>query len=220
MRLVVAFLVVAGCKDGPPRPNRELRGSETCLAELRSLDVRFDASPAKRGIATPVRMWVPIHGLRFTYDRQPRQSIVLDCELAVAVARMAGVLSDAGVVEVIDSGAYHYRCTAPATDPPRCSGSQLSSHAFGLGFDIRELVAADGARYSFLRDWVIDPPSARTCEVTAIGVKNSFLHRVVCDLFRARLFTTYLTPNYDRYHRDHLHLDVAEPRVELDHERW
>jgi hypothetical protein len=70
-----------------------------------------------------------------------------------------------------------------------------SEHARANAVDIAGFVLADGRRISVARDWSDGGPRER------------FLHDVrdgACELF-----ATVLSPDYNRAHRDHLHLDQA-----------
>lgn len=68
-----------------------------------------------------------------------------------------------------------------------------SQHARANALDIAGFVLADGSRMTIAGDW------------SDTGAKGTFLRRVrngAC-----RLFATTLSPDYNRAHRDHLHLD-------------
>lgn len=74
--------------------------------------------------------------------------------------------------------------------------AQLSEHATGGAIDIAGFVLEGGRRVTLLRDWNSDDPATR-----------AFLREArdgACDLF-----ATTLSPDYNRAHADHFHLDVA-----------
>ncbi|MCW5773725.1 MAG: extensin family protein [Rhodospirillaceae bacterium] len=76
---------------------------------------------------------------------------------------------------------------------------RLSEHAFANAVDIGGFKFADGREVAFLKNW-------RTP-----GAPTKFLHEAstsACDIFN-----TTLTPDYDRYHRNHIHID-ASPKKE------
>lgn len=75
------------------------------------------------------------------------------------------------------------------------SSGDWSEHATGNAIDIAAFTLADGREISVLRDW----PDA--------GAKGQFL-RHARDLACARFGIT-LSPEYNRAHRDHLHLDMG-----------
>ena len=73
---------------------------------------------------------------------------------------------------------------------------EFSQHASANAVDIAAVRLADGRRVSVVRDWNADGP------------ERDFLREVrdgACDLF-----ATVLSPDYNRAHADHLHLDQAD----------
>lgn len=79
------------------------------------------------------------------------------------------------------------------------SAADFSEHATADAIDISAFVLADGRQVSVLNDW---DGKARDAE---------FLRAVrdgACDLF-----STVLSPDYNKAHRDHFHLDQAERRA-------
>ena len=71
-----------------------------------------------------------------------------------------------------------------------------SEHATANAVDIAGFTLADGTRISVARDWA------------AQGARGRFLDEVrdgACDLF-----ATVLSPDYNRAHQDHLHLDQGD----------
>ena len=74
-------------------------------------------------------------------------------------------------------------------------GGRLSEHATGRAIDFAGIELADGRVISVKRDW------------RAGGANGAFLH----DLARAscKRFNVVLTPNHDRLHQDHIHLDIG-----------
>src|SRR5262245_28475130 len=95
-------------------------GSDACLSQLTSLGVDFTIAAPLEGVATPVTVKPPIHGMRYRYEPNtaPRTSFTMDCPLAVALVHGADVLAAAGVVEVADLGVYNYRCIDQTVSPP------------------------------------------------------------------------------------------------------
>jgi hypothetical protein len=74
-------------------------------------------------------------------------------------------------------------------------GARLSEHGYANAIDVSGFTMVDGQTVSVKRDWNGNPRD------------QAFLrdvHQGSC-----RFFTTVLSPNYDRNHRDHFHLDLA-----------
>ncbi len=80
------------------------------------------------------------------------------------------------------------------------AGNKLSEHAQANAVDIAGFVLADGRRITIANDWN-GPDAAR----------RAFLRQVrdaAC-----RRFVTVLSPDYNAYHRDHLHFDMGNGRL-------
>jgi hypothetical protein len=73
---------------------------------------------------------------------------------------------------------------------------QWSEHARANALDVSGFRLADGRKVSVLGDWNDGGPEGRFLRAVRDGA---------CDLF-----ATTLSPDYNRAHRDHLHLDQAE----------
>jgi hypothetical protein len=76
------------------------------------------------------------------------------------------------------------------------SAGDFSEHATADAIDVAAYILADGRRIGIVGDWA------------GRGDRSAFLHDVrdgACGLF-----STVLSPDYNRAHRDHLHLDQAE----------
>jgi hypothetical protein len=73
-----------------------------------------------------------------------------------------------------------------------------SEHSTGNALDIAAFVLEDGSRVSLINDWRSEPD----------GPRSAFLRDArdgACDLF-----ATTLSPDYNRAHADHFHVDQAE----------
>jgi hypothetical protein len=74
-------------------------------------------------------------------------------------------------------------------------GSRMSEHSTANAIDISAFILADGTRISLINDW------------TENDVRREFL-RAVRD-GACGPFSTVLSPDHDRAHADHFHLDMA-----------
>lgn len=75
-------------------------------------------------------------------------------------------------------------------------GAKMSEHSYGNGLDIGGFILVDGREVSVLKDWRGGPVEAQ-----------AFLREVhagACGMFK-----TVLGPGSDRFHENHLHLDLA-----------
>jgi hypothetical protein len=101
-------------------------------------------------------------------------------------------------VPVVDLKAGSYSCR-PRNNQ---SGAKLSEHSFGNALDVMGFVLADGREVSIVKGWKGDPAEQEFLREAFVGA--------------CRYFTTVLAPGSDRFHYDHLHLDLArhDPRGE------
>lgn len=94
------------------------------------------------------------------------------------------------VTEVLTFGTYACR----SRDNIR--GAKLSEHAFANAFDVAGFRLADGRTIRVKTDWNGSDPS-----------NAAFLREAQATA--CRYFTTVLAPGSDRYHSDHIHIDLA-----------
>jgi hypothetical protein len=156
------------------------------------------------GVATPLRLTGPIHGIRF---RTPgRRSVygVLDCRLVLAFEALASVLERHGVAAVRIDNMYRPKARLPGS-------RKRSQHGYGLAADVPVLELAGGQELVVERDWdgeLGSPPCGPGSAPAAPSEATIKLRNIVCDIRAAGIFHHMLTPNFNRAHRDHLHLDI------------
>jgi hypothetical protein len=169
-----------------------------CLAALADLGVQAEPAtidPAEEEcvVEQPVRL------RRIANDRQTlefAETPILACGFAIVLTRWLAEIA-------IPMALYHlgrpaakvlvgpgYACR-PRNQQP---GAELSVHAFGIALDIRGFELTDGEQ-------ILIAPEDRT------GPERAFLDGLRTSA--CGYFTTVLGPGSDRYHRDHLHVDLA-----------
>ena len=92
------------------------------------------------------------------------------------------------VIRVVHLGSYNCR--------PIAGGGGWSEHATANALDISAFILADGTRISLIADWNGD------------AARAAFLRDVrdgACELY-----STVLSPDYNRAHADHFHFDMAD----------
>ncbi len=82
---------------------------------------------------------------------------------------------------------------------------RLSEHAFANAIDIGGFKLADGREVKYLNHWRARDGSREFLQATSLSA---------CEIFN-----TTLTPDYDRFHRNHIHVD-ASPKKEGDQSRF
>jgi hypothetical protein len=191
-----------GCASVPVRES-----DLACLRALQKRGVRFSEGPSVQGIRTPVTL----DGDRFTPRLVPRDKrpAHMDCQLAMALLEVRPVFRSLGIDELEYSAAYTYR--------NRRRSNQLSAHAFGLAIDVHTL-------RSPTRDYVVarsyerrrgrwqhtapGPGWYKDCVGRPRTADGRTLRRLACRLRLDDGLRLILTPDDDRDHHDHFHLEA------------
>ncbi|HLV65122.1 MAG TPA: extensin family protein [Polyangiaceae bacterium] len=177
---------------------------EQCRKELRAR--RLPAEPTKphSGIATPLRLTGPLRGVRFISPGKRSVYGVLDCRLVLALDELSRVLAELDVVEVYIDNLYRPRARLPGK-------KARSQHAYGLAADIMGFKLADGRVLDIERDFhgtIGVPPCGPKSPPVELPSEGVLLREIVCRVAREGVFHHLLTPNFNRAHRNHLHVDI------------
>lgn len=206
--LVCAAAVVAlapligGCAPSPPAtaavpaPSSAFPG-EQCLSGLsaRGVTYRVAAIPVSTGPCA-VENPVEVTGTAVAWNQPAVMSCALadrlDQFLVEAAEPLARRYLTTDIVRLDHLGAYSCR---------RVEGmaGRWSEHAAGRAIDVSGFLMKSGERVTVERDWA------------APGPKRDFLRAVArraCDYFNV-----VLTPDSDKFHYNHLHLDIGRWRL-------
>jgi hypothetical protein len=178
--------------------------SEACLAELLERGIDHARAPERAGIDTPVRILGPLSGVRFrtmvaAQERLRSLFEICDCRLALALDDFAKQLRARNIIEVLHYSAYR----------PIVPGVLPRAHEAGLAIDIAVFVRADKTSIQVVRDF--EPlPLDRPCTQPPLKLRRDAneLRRIACDAVESGLFHLALTPDYDKAHHDHFHLEL------------
>jgi hypothetical protein len=181
-----------------------------CETELTTRGIAFTRETG-RGVLAPVRLTGPLHGVTFrTNEPAARRAIskweIGDCRLILAMDDFAKILEAHRIVEV-----RHYSMYRPPSGswPADKIGTR---HPGALALDAGKFITSDGTVLDVDKDFngAID---AKTCgdgaapnPATPAALE---LRAILCEAVAARLFNVYLTPNYNRPHHNHFHLEVT-----------
>jgi hypothetical protein len=184
--------------------------------------VPFVSVDEARGVLTPIRLAGPLHGVTFATALPPAQRAtspweILDCRLALALDAFAEQLSRHGIVRVVHYSMYrpppaNWRAKVSPSRGPGLARPMGTRHLGALAIDAAVFVKQDGTTLDILRDFhgrigaATCGPSAAPQQPTPEALE---LRQIVCDAAQARLFQVELTPNYNRPHRNHFHLEVS-----------
>jgi len=195
-RLVTAALLafLAACAREPPRTPPPVSG---CLDALRAAGLLVEAWDAPASGACRVEAPVRLARTGLGFDRPLETS----CPLALAWLRFETEIRAIARRElgreprgVIHMGSHACR---------RMTGNagRASLHARALALDLVGFEFPDGSRVTVFEDWSDRGPRGRFLRAVA---------KAAC-----RHFAMVLTPRSDRFHLDHLHLDLG-PFVRCD----
>lgn len=186
-----------------------------CHEYLRAHEVPFVAVERGRApeVAIPVRLRGAVAGVTFTIpwseDEGRDAHAIWDCRLVAAIVPVAEFLRAHGVTEVQYFSAL--RRGKIVRDKPR------SQHNVGLALDVLGL---RGPAFPLAKVEETYPKRRlRVCPTTSapgspgspvpVGAAVDDLYlALVCQAYTRGLFHTILTPDHDRAHANHLHLDL------------
>ncbi|HXY98796.1 MAG TPA: extensin family protein [Stellaceae bacterium] len=182
--------LLAACAVRPPPAPTGQQG-EACLARLDAAGIAYAVAAMPAGgaactVDTPVR--VSAAGVAWN------QPGVVSCAFALELDAFAREDLASLALQRFGQGVRLLRhrgtfaCRRETSD-----GSRWSLHASGRAIDIAGFELADGSVIAVERDW------------RGGGAKSLFLHELARRA--CRRFSVVLTPDSDRDHRDHLHLD-------------
>ncbi len=191
--LVVLAAILASCAPrGTPLPDAD--AGQRCLVALDRLGVAYQVAPVPAAAGScEVNNPVRVSAAAIAWD-QPgivacRFAVMLDRFAREDVTPLARQYFGETVAEMRNFGTYACRTTR---------GGHESLHAEGKAIDIASFILVDGTVISVERDW------------RAKGAKGRFLHAVA--LAACARFSLVLTPDSDRDHANHLHLDSGPYR--------
>jgi hypothetical protein len=197
--------------DAPNMRYASLDGP-SCEAELRLRSVSFARGEPVPGVLEPERIRGPMHGVSITTGapravQERAQSEIFDCRLLLALDDFAALAAGRGIVEMTHMSAYRPRsahgCTA------KYMGLQ---HCAALAVDIVRMKLGDGHVWNVQRDFhgrVGIPTCGPTAQQPAPTPTSAGLWSLVCDAADRAIFNVMLTPNYNREHFNHLHVEIT-----------
>jgi hypothetical protein len=204
-----AHMVSPGDAEATPAVRYAQLSQADCEAELTRRNIGFARETAE-GVLAPVRLLGPLHGVAFRTDQSAAQREtspyeVADCRLVLALDDFTEVLRSHDIVEV-----RHYSMWRPPKHWP--DGKIGTRHDGALALDAGRFIDSTGAVLDVDHDFhgAID---AKTCgdgagprPATPAGIE---LRAILCEAVDRRLFNVVLTPNYNRPHKNHFHLEVT-----------
>jgi hypothetical protein len=183
----------------------------TCEAKLTERSIAWQPVDTARGVLAPIRLTGTLHGVAF-HSALPQASRatspyeIMDCRLALALDDFAAILEKYEVAEVVHLSAYR---PPPKNWPAAKPGER---HGGALALDAAIFLRKDGTRLDVSKDFH-GAIGAKTC-----GPKSGpwpatdnakTLRAIACEAADAHLFNVELTPDFNRKHKNHFHLEVT-----------
>jgi extensin-like protein len=177
-----------------------------CVAELGKRNIAFEKETA-RGVLAPIRLTGPLHGVKF-HSNDSKDSIheIGDCRLVLAMDDFAAILERHEIVDV-----RHYSMWRP---PPKSWPDDKigSRHDGALAIDAAHFTTKDGTELDVLKDFhgaIGDKTCGDGAAPHPSTDKAVELRKILCEAVDAHLFNVVLTPDYNKPHRNHFHLEVT-----------
>ena len=180
-----------------------------CETELGNRHIGYTKETA-RGVLDPVRLTGSLHGVEFRTDTSDAKRAdspyeIVDCREVLAMDDFAQILEKHDIVQVRHYSLYR---PPPKSWPDDRIGGQ---HNGGLALDAARFIKSDGSDLVVLKDFH-GAVGAKTCGDGAgprpVTDKGLELRAILCEAVSKHLFNVVLTPNFNRPHRNHFHLEV------------
>jgi hypothetical protein len=191
-----------------------------CLEELTRRDVVFEAVADAPGVLAPVRLPEGVGGVAYhteasAHARTTNPYDVFDCRLALALSDFSKILQAHDIDEVLMFSAW--RPARSRRPPPETSRPVATRHPGGLAIDVfrfgKRLETGKTTKrwLDVKRDFrgIVGAPVCGPGAPARRRPEARELASIVCEAADRHLFTTVLTPNYDRAHHNHFHLEVT-----------
>jgi len=182
---------------------------DDCEAELASRGIGFVRETGEAVLA-PVRVTGALHGVVFRTDAKDKVRVtspyeIADCRLVLALDDFAEILSRHDIVEVRHYSIYR---------PPRswAEGTIGAQHDGALAIDAGRFIDKAGTELDVDRDFhgAIGAPACGDGAGPKPATPAALtLRAILCETVERRLFNVVLTPNYNRPHKNHFHLEVT-----------
>jgi hypothetical protein len=189
----------------PPEPLAD------CYSRLTQQDVQFELFELplsqKRGTTfTCGAEQTVVYKLgpeKLRFNARPR----VTCRVALALAHFERIAQEQAtkhlgspIKKVVQLGTYNCRKMARFTN-------MVSEHSYANAIDIQAFELRDGRKVNVLNHF-------GSIEQGPTTPQSEFLRSLAKRLYHEQVFSVVLTPFFDHFHRDHLHLDQARYRLD------
>jgi hypothetical protein len=180
-----------------------------CETELGNRNIGYAKETAK-GVFDPVRLTGTLHGVEFRTDESDAKRAdspyeIADCRLVLAMDDFAQILAAHDIVQV-----RHYSMYRPA--PKSWPDDKIGGQHYGaLALDAGRFTKQDGSVLDVTKDFhgrIGDPTCGDGAGPHPATDNAKELRTILCTAVEQHLFNVVLTPNFNRPHHNHFHLEV------------
>lgn len=204
-----------GYADAPSYRYANL-SAEACYAELQTRGIEHTRVDEAPGVLAPVRIPNSVGGVRYHTALPPERRAsspyeVFDCRLVLALHDFSKIVLAHGYDDVITFSGWR----PPGSMWPK--DKLARRHPGALAVDIQAFRKSGDTEnqesLSITLDYhgQIDAPSCgpEAQKPNPQTEKATKLRQIVCEAAEQKMFSSILTPNHDRPHYDHLHVEVT-----------
>ena len=219
-RALYLVIAVAFIASGPPSAYAEkkaenkakkaaatkpTRANATCYKELTALGIKFTKTTRDK-VEMAVEVKSDLGGV--TYKQYSDKALVIDCALAVSLARAGAYLTAQGITRATFSSAYSQR-NLKGTGRP-------SSHWLGLAIDVHEFHGDSISTLKIKDDYEQGLGDDTDCIGAPLTDGGRLLKTVECQMVNSGWFRFVLDPDYDASHYNHFHIEARSWSVRTD----
>ena len=197
-----------------------------CFASLDAAGVRYHKPDFETEfVKAPILLDGPVEGVSIKpkWPRPHPENAVMDCRLAVALINVAREAKRGGVAEILFYSTYRpikkpqtpcakgkkgKKCRVALAAYEKAKKGNMSQHRRALAIDIRWLVTDSGETWDVLEDYERnegEPP----CDDEPKTEAGKFMKNLACALHESKTFNVILTPNANKDHHNHFHMDIT-----------
>jgi len=182
---------------------------ETCEADLKAASITYDKAslPVHTVAKSKLTCGAP---QVVVYKKSPEKisyspSVMTTCTMALALAHFETIVQAEAkktfgkrVTNIRHVGTYS--CREMAAYP-----GWVSEHSYANAIDLVDFVLEDGTKIDVLKDFAPQTAAGTT-------PKAKFLRAIAQRAYDEEVFSTFLTPFFDKLHANHFHIDMARYR--------
>ena len=196
-----------------PATKHAALSASDAMAELSKRENSFEpVADGARGVVAPVRLKGPVHGVSWhtelpEKDRATAPWEIFDARLVLAMDDFGAVLAKHGIDDVVIFSSWR--------PPPKSwpEGKPADRHPGAMAVDAKRFHKKDGDVSLIVEKDFHGRIGATTCGEHASAPTQSTpaareLRAIVCEAASDHTFHSILTPNFNRPHFNHFHLEV------------